>query len=51
MDILHLMITIRFKIYVKVVVESLKHHGIQYIFGIVGIPIIEVAVAAQQVIF
>ena len=33
----------------QVVVQALKHHGIEYMFGVVGIPIVEVAIAAQQV--
>ena len=32
----------------RVVAESLKHHGVQYMFGIVGIPVMEVALSAQQ---
>jgi hypothetical protein len=32
-----------------VVVEALKHHGIRYMFGVVGIPVVEIAIAAQQV--
>ncbi|KAK4313570.1 hypothetical protein Pmani_015102 [Petrolisthes manimaculis] len=33
----------------QVLVESLVQQGVQYMFGIVGIPVMEVAVAAQQV--
>ncbi len=33
----------------QVVVQALKHHGIEYMFGVVGIPVVEVAIAAQQV--
>jgi hypothetical protein len=33
----------------QVVVEALKHHGIRYMFGVVGIPVVEIAIAAQQV--
>ena len=33
----------------QVVVEALRHHGVRYMFGIVGIPVVEIAVAAQQV--
>ena len=32
----------------QVLVESLKHQGVEYIFGVVGIPVVEIAVAAQQ---
>lgn len=31
-----------------VIAESLKQQGVEYLFGVVGIPIIEVAVAAQS---
>jgi len=31
-----------------VVVEALKHLGVKYIFGVVGIPVVEIGVAAQQ---
>ena len=34
---------------VQVVVEALKHHGVEYMFGVVGIPVVEIAIAAQQV--
>ena len=30
-----------------VIADSLKQQGVEYLFGVVGIPIIEVAVAAQ----
>ncbi len=30
-----------------ILVQSLKHHGIEYMFGIVGIPVVEVGYAAQ----
>ena len=32
-----------------VLARALRHHGVEYMFGIVGIPVIEVAMAAQQV--
>ena len=31
-----------------VIAESLKQQGVAYMFGVVGIPIIEVAIAAQN---
>lgn len=31
-----------------VLVQALKHHGVKYMFGVVGIPVVEVAAAAQQ---
>ena len=34
----------------QVVVEALKHQGVEYMFGVVGIPVVEIAIAAQQVI-
>ena len=33
----------------KVLARALKHHGVEYMFGIVGIPVVEVAMAAQEV--
>ena len=33
----------------QVVVEALKQQGIEYMFGVVGIPVVEIAIAAQQV--
>ncbi len=33
----------------QLVAEALKANGIKYMFGIVGIPVVEVAMAAQQV--
>ncbi|XP_023322403.1 2-hydroxyacyl-CoA lyase 1 [Eurytemora carolleeae] len=33
----------------RVVVESLKNLGVKYIFGVVGIPVVEIGVAAQQI--
>lgn len=33
----------------RVTAEALKAQGVEYIFGVVGIPIIDVAIAAQQV--
>ena len=32
----------------SLVVKSLKEQGVEYIFGVVGIPIVEVAIRAQQ---
>ena len=32
----------------QVLVQALKDQGVEYIFGIVGIPVVEIAVAAQQ---
>ena len=32
----------------RVVVRSLARLGVKYMFGVVGIPVVEVAVAAQQ---
>lgn len=32
----------------EVIAKSLKSQGVEYVFGIVGIPIIELAVACQQ---
>lgn len=31
-----------------VIAEALKQQGVDYLFGVVGIPIVEVAVAAQS---
>ena len=33
----------------RVLARSLRHHGVAYMFGIVGIPVVEVAMAAQEV--
>ena len=33
----------------QLVAEALKDNGIKYMFGVVGIPVVEVAMAAQQV--
>ena len=33
----------------KVLARALKHHGVEYMFGIVGIPVVEVAMSAQEV--
>ena len=33
----------------KILARALKHHGVEYMFGIVGIPVVEVAMAAQEV--
>ena len=33
----------------QIIAESLAHHGVEYMFGVVGIPVVEVAVAAQNV--
>ena len=33
----------------SVLVKSLADQGVEFMFGIVGIPVIEVAIAAQQV--
>ena len=32
----------------RVVAQSLAKMGVRYMFGVVGIPVVEVAVAAQQ---
>ena len=32
----------------SIVARSLKEQGVEYMFGVVGIPIIEVAMRAQQ---
>ncbi|KAL1464677.1 hypothetical protein WDU94_004302 [Cyamophila willieti] len=32
----------------QVIAQALKHQGVEYIFGIVGIPVIELAIACQQ---
>ncbi len=32
----------------RVLVRALMHHGAEYMFGVVGIPVMEVAVAAMQ---
>ena len=32
----------------SLVVRSLKEQGVEYMFGVVGIPIVEVAIRAQQ---
>lgn len=32
----------------QVVAESLARNGIKYMFGVVGIPVVEVAIAAQR---
>lgn len=32
----------------KVLAKCLKHHGVQYAFGVVGVPIMELALAAQE---
>ena len=31
-----------------VLAAALKHHGVQFMFGVVGIPIVEVGTAAQE---
>ena len=33
----------------QVVAEALAHHGVEYMFGVVGIPVVEIAIAAQNV--
>ena len=33
----------------QIVAEALAHHGVEYMFGVVGIPVVEIAVAAQNV--
>ncbi|XP_003739149.1 2-hydroxyacyl-CoA lyase 1 [Galendromus occidentalis] len=33
----------------KVLVESLRRQGVEYMFGVVGVPVFEVSMAAQQV--
>ena len=33
----------------QIVAEALAHHGVKYMFGVVGIPVVEIAVAAQNV--
>lgn len=32
----------------QVLVKALRHHGVEYMFGIVGIPVVEVGMAAQS---
>jgi 2-hydroxyacyl-CoA lyase 1 len=32
----------------SLVAKSLKEQGVQYMFGVVGIPVIEIALRAQQ---
>ena len=32
----------------QVIAEALAHHGVEYMFGVVGIPVVEVAIAAQN---
>ena len=32
-----------------ILAKSLNNQGVEYMFGIVGIPVMEVAIAAQQV--
>ena len=32
----------------QIVAEALAHHGVEYMFGVVGIPVVEVAIAAQN---
>lgn len=32
----------------SIIAKSLVTHGVEYMFGIVGIPVMEVAMAAQQ---
>ena len=33
----------------RILARCLKHHGVEYMFGVVGIPVMEVAMAAQEV--
>ena len=33
----------------RILARSLRHHGVEYMFGVVGIPVMEVAMAAQEV--
>lgn len=32
----------------KVLVDSLRRQGVEYMFGVVGVPVFEVSMAAQQ---
>ena len=32
----------------RILAKSLRRHGVEYMFGIVGIPVMEVAMAAQE---
>ncbi len=32
----------------RVLARALRHHGVEYMYGVVGIPVMEVAVAAMQ---
>jgi len=31
----------------RLLAKCLKHHGVQYMFGVVGIPVVEVAMSAM----
>jgi 2-hydroxyacyl-CoA lyase 1 len=32
----------------RILARCLKHHGVEYAFGVVGVPIMELALAAQE---
>lgn len=33
----------------RILARCLRHHGVEYMFGVVGIPVMEIAMAAQEV--
>ena len=33
------------------VARSLKHHGVEHMFGIVGVPVIPIAFVAERVLY